>query len=142
MLQEQLRNNHSTVTCVPIEESDRSVSFDNTVLYVEPSSLHAIQFLGYICSASVDSHFSDVVRASHFSVCGESANDDQRLQRTCVRFHATRTDHFDAACEGETLNVSYIPASVRSHVLPAYDSLPSVIISSCASSQSMHTCTA
>ena len=140
VLQEQHKYNHITVACVAKEESDRSVSFDNTVLYVEPYSLHAFRFLGSFCRASVDSNSCGVVSASHFSVSGESANDDQRPQRTCARLHATRTDHFDAAREGETLNLSYIPPSVRSHVLPAYDSCLSVIVSSCASHSVRCTC--
>ena len=128
MLQEQLRLRIGTPKPIPTEFAERVVTFNVVVDYVEPNLSHACSSLSLSSCVSASGRFS-------FSACMENAhqflgNDDQRQRRTCQRCHLTRTDHFDAVREGETLNVPSIPPHARSHVPPAYDLLSSVVSSS------------
>ena len=115
---------------IPTEFTERVVTFNIVVDDVEPHLLHACSSFSLASCVVASRRFSS-------SACMENAllfwgNDDQRPRRTCQRCHSTRTDHFDAVREGETLNVPSIPPYARSHVLPAYDHLSSVLLS-CAS---------
>ena len=141
VLQEQLRLRIGSPKPIPTEFAERVVTFNVIVDNVEPNLSHACSSLSLSSCVSASGGFP-------FSACMENAhlflgNDDQRPQRTCQRCHWTRTDHFDAVREGETLNVPSIPPYARSHVLPAYDLLSSVISSGASlCSIDAHSCTA